>query len=256
MQRDCLNQSLQLRFQKPIKYFSLLLIPFLLLLSSSWSLLSLLLSIIYYIIYLILFSLLYEIYHLLSCNIILLVFHLSFVAFIYSLFLSSFLFHFSSFIYFFAIFFLLYFKWVHHVLHLHVISFLVLSLLTHNPTSLWLILREERQDHTNCREYSSPFCLCCCVIWGGGGGGAGGLGLVNLLFFYPPSDPYYFMGHPTPKPTTFPGSSPNSSPKETLGTSLPEASRGCWRRSLNRLHHHHQRYPSPVTSSLLYRRRG
>ena len=70
--------------------------------------------------------------------------------------------------------------------------FLVLSPLTHNPTSLWLILREERQDHSNCRENSSPFCLCCCVI-----GGGWGLGLVNLLFFYPPSHPYYFMGHPT-----------------------------------------------------------
>lgn len=34
------------------------------------------------------------------------------------------------------------------------------------------------------------------------------------------------MGHPTPKPTPFPGSSLNSSPKETLGTSLPQASRG------------------------------
>ena len=34
------------------------------------------------------------------------------------------------------------------------------------------------------------------------------------------------MGHPTPKPTPFPGSSPNSSPKETLGKSLPQASRG------------------------------
>ena len=109
------------------------------------------------------------------------------------------------------------------MLHLHVIIFLVLSPLTHNPTSLWLILLEERQDHSNCRENSSPFCLCCCVI---GGGGGWGLGLVNLLFFYPPSHPYYFMGHPTPKPTTFPGSSPDSSPKETLGTSLPQASRG------------------------------
>ena len=94
--------------------------------------------------------------------------------------------------------------------------FLVLSLLT--PTSLWLILREERQDHPNCRENSSPFCLCCCVTTG--------LGLVNLLYFYPPSHPYYFMGHPTPKPTTFPGSSLNSSPKDTTGTSLPQVSRG------------------------------
>lgn len=34
------------------------------------------------------------------------------------------------------------------------------------------------------------------------------------------------MGHPTPKPTPFPGSSLNSSPKKTLGTSLPQASRG------------------------------
>ena len=124
---------------------------------------------------------------------------------------------FSSFIYFFVIFF--FFCTSNETIMCLIcmlLFFLVLSLLT--PTSLWLILREERQDHPNCRENSSPFCLCCCVTTG--------LGLVNLLYFYPPSHPYYFMGHPKPKPTTFPVSPPNSSPKETLGTSLPQAFRG------------------------------
>ena len=41
-----------------------------------------------------------------------------------------------------------------------------------------------------------------------------GLQLVNLLYFYPPSHPYRFTGnHPTPKPITFPGPSPTHLPR-------------------------------------------
>ena len=46
---------------------------------------------------------------------------------------------------------------VHHVLHLIVIIFSFI------PISLIKILREERQDHPNYRQNSSPFRLCCCI---------------------------------------------------------------------------------------------
>ena len=181
------------------------------------------LSIIYYNIYLNLFSLLYEIYHLLSCIIILLVFCLSFVAFIHFLFPSSFLFHLSSFIYFFVIFFLLYFKWAHHVLHLHVIIFLVLSPLTHNPTSLWLILREERQDHSNCRENSCPFYLCCCVIGGGGGWGSWS---SQFTVFLPTFPSVLFHGPSNPETNHLPRVLSKLISQGDPGNELPQASRG------------------------------
>ena len=42
-----------------------------------------------------------------------------------------------------------------------------------------------------------------------------GLQLVNLLYFYPPSHSNLCTGnHPTPKPTTFPGPSPTHLPRE------------------------------------------
>ena len=44
------------------------------------------------------------------------------------------------------------------VLHLNVIIFSFI------PTGLLKILREERQDHPNYRQNSSPFSLCCCII--------------------------------------------------------------------------------------------
>ena len=53
--------------------------------------------------------------------------------------------------------FLLCFKWVHHVLHLLVIIFSDILI------SLIKILREERLDHPNYRQNSSPFSLCCCI---------------------------------------------------------------------------------------------
>ena len=83
------------------------------------------------------------------------------------------------------------------MLHLHVIIFFSLSLLT--PTSLWLILREERQDHPNYWENSSPFCLCCCVI--GGEGGGGGSWASQFSVFLPTLPSLFFH--------------------ETLGMSLP-----------------------------------
>ena len=48
----------------------------------------------------------------------------------------------------------------------------------------------------------------------------------QFTVFLPTFPSVLFHGPSNPKPTTFPGSSPNSSPKETLGTSLPQASRG------------------------------
>ena len=72
--------------------------------------------------------------------------------------LSSSLFHFSSFFFLFCHFsLLLCFKWVHHVLHLHVIIFSFI------PTGLLKILRQERQDHPNYSAKTKvpiPFCFC------------------------------------------------------------------------------------------------
>ena len=84
---------------------------------------------------------------LLSIIILLIYLYIYFLPFYLLPILSSFLFHFSSFFFFFCHFsFLLCFKWVHHVLHLHVIIFSFI------PTGLLKILREERQDHPNYRQ--------------------------------------------------------------------------------------------------------
>ena len=83
--------------------------------------------------------------------------------------------------------FLLCFKWVHYVLHLHVIVFSFI------PSGLLKILREERQDHPNNRQNSRPFSLCCCIILG--------IELDNfILCFSPPPETLsnHLTGHPSP----------------------------------------------------------
>ena len=65
------------------------------------------------------------------------------------------------------------------VLHLNVIIFSFI------PTGLLKILREERQDHPNYRQNSSPFSLCCCII-------IIGLEKDNIrLYFSVPSHTYH-----------------------------------------------------------------
>ena len=104
-------------------------------------------------------------YILSSVIIILLFFCFSFLSFIHFLFWV----HFCSIFFIYLLFchfrFPLCFKWVHQVLHLHVVIFNFI------PSG---ILWEKRQDHLNYRENSSLFCLCCCVIIG--------LELDNLVY--------------------------------------------------------------------------
>ena len=101
--------------------------------------------------------------------------------------LSSFLFHSSSFFYFFAVFIPFVLQMSSHVLHLHVTIFSFI------PTGLLKILREERQDHPNHRQNSRPFSLCCCISIG--------IELDNfILYFSPPPETLsdHLTGHPSP----------------------------------------------------------
>ena len=72
------------------------------------------------------------------------------------------------------------------VLHLNVIIFSFIS------TGLLKILREERQDHPNYWQNSSPLSLFCCII-------IIGLEMDNItLYFSLPSHAYHLTSHPTP----------------------------------------------------------
>ena len=74
------------------------------------------------------------------------------------------------------------------VLHLNAIIFSFI------PIGLLKILREERQDHPNYRQNSSPFSLCCCII-------IIGLEKDNIRLYFSLPVPYLsFIGPTYPKP--------------------------------------------------------
>ena len=116
---------------------------------------------------------------LLSIIILLLLYLFSLFLFICYFTSTSFLLHFSSFFPFLPFFF-------PFVLHLNVIIFSFIS------TGLLKILREERQDHPNYWQNSSPLSLFCCII-------IIGLEMDNItLYFSLPSHAYHLTSHPTP----------------------------------------------------------
>ena len=179
---------MQLRFQKPIEYFSLLLIPFpfLLLLSSSLSLLSLLLSMIYYILFIWLYFHIKLImyYYFTRFVFVLRYFNLFIIfKFIFVPFSSDRLFTFLT----------LFFSFVLQMSP-SCPSFGCYFLLFY-PYQLILAFFKSSEKNArtspNYRENSGPFCLCCCVIIS--------LKLVSLLYFYPPSHQCYLTGQQNPE---------------------------------------------------------
>ena len=140
---------------------------------------------------------------------ILLVFFLSFVAFIY----FSFQVHFCSIfphLFTFLAFFFFCTSNESIICFICMLLFSVLSLLAFCKSSEKTVKTIQTIGKTQI-----PFTLLLCYF---------GLQLVNLLYFYPPSHSNLCTGnHPTPKPTTFPGPSP---------THLP---RGLWERRCQKL---------------------
>ena len=145
-------KSLQFRFQKSIKSLLLQLFPF-----SLTIIIILIITIVFLILVLFIWLYFQFIFYDGFLRIVSLLFLYLFSFLLFGSY-SKFIFVPFFFIYFlFFVIFLLCFKWVHHVLHLLVIifSFILISLIK--------ILREERQDHLNYRQNSSPFSLCCCI---------------------------------------------------------------------------------------------
>ena len=113
---------------------------------------------------------------------------------------SSFLFHFSSFIYFFGISFSFVLQ-----MSLSCVSF-VSYYFQFYP--YWALVNSPRRPSRPSKLSGKPkslLNLLLCYF---------GLQLVNLLYFYPPSHSNLCTGnHPNPKPTTFPGPSPTHPPR-------------------------------------------
>ena len=130
---------------------------------------------------------------------ILLVFCLSFVAFIYFLFQVHFCSIFPHLFTFLAFFFFC-------ASNESIMCFIFMLLFS--VLSYWPLVNPPRRTSRPSKLLGKPkslLTLLLCYF---------GLQLVNLLYFYPPSHSNLSTGnHPTPKPTTFPGPSPTHLPR-------------------------------------------